>query len=307
MANVKDKVHFGKISTDSFKLRMPLSIVTVLDKNLTSSWLLVNNETGEIDSNFNKKNSFKFSKNGISTYYAIEQQRTKEGHTKSFLTILINSKHLLDNYFEGITKDNIQQIYNSIITQKVVYFSFKDLMTYSACTDVDFKKDGLIKLYDALINECRNRSKQSTQKDKGYRFFNKRDNKGIEWSTRKTTSYKSNPFLKIYHKEIELNNNSFDFSNKYLKNIIYNDVVRIETTVKNNDHFKYLGIENNSLSTILHLTTGEKNHIINNALKLHLEPRVNKPKDNSKMTPTETLFFGFEFLLGLVLAPYLKQ
>jgi hypothetical protein len=58
-------------------------------------------------------------------------------------------------------------------------------------------------------------SKPSKQKDKGYKQYNKKDNKGIEWSVRQSTSFKSHPFLKVYHKETELRNNSKEFKDNY--------------------------------------------------------------------------------------------
>lgn len=284
---------------DSFKIRIPLELVQVKDPNLTASWRLVNEGTGEIDPDYFKSNSLAIKENGKSTRYAIEDQSiNKEGTKRPFLTLLINSKLLESNYFDGIHNGNIMAIYGALMAQNVVSFKFADMLNFGLVTDIDFKKDARSKDFDHIVNELRNISKPSKQKDKGYRSWNYKDNKGIEWSTRKSTSYKSNPFLKLYHKQLELDNNSKEFTSAYLNGIDYSDKVRLETTVKNASHFRLLGIEDNSLNTILNLSNEQKEHIFNSALAKHLEPRIKQLKDSDKLKPMESIIYGL-LMIGL--------
>lgn len=292
VSNSTQKATISKVSIDSFKLRLPLELANIIDDNLLGTWVYVNDKTGETNPYFDKKNSVTVKVNGITTRYAIEQQVGKNKQVNSYLTMLINSKLLESKYFEGITLENIGEIYKAIIKQKVVLFSISDLLKHSNITDVDFKKDAKIKDFDACINQLRDISKVSKQKDKGYRYFNQKDNRGIEWSTRKTTSFKGNPYLKLYHKELELKNNSTEFSNEYLKGQDYNDIVRIETTIKNNAHFRYLGLPENNLENILSLTDEQKETIIQSALSKHLEARVKDLIDNNELKPMEKVLYS---------------
>ena len=84
---------------------------------------------------------------------------------------------------------------------------------------------------------------------------------------------------KIYHKELELKNNSIEFKDNYLQGQDITDIVRIETTIKNNKHLKYLGLPENTLENMLNLTTEQKETILQSALSKHLEPRINDLKE----------------------------
>lgn len=293
MPKISNKPHFSKVSTDSFKLRIPLNLVEVIDITLLGTWQYVNDKTGEVNPYFNKKNSVTIKSKGITTRYGIEQQVGKNKQVNAFLVILINAKILGKDYFQGFTIENIPQVYKELMAQKVVTFNLSDFLKNSYGTDVDFKKDVRCKQWDRVVNEMRTISKQSKQKNKGYSYFNQKNNKGIEWSTRKTTSYKSNPYLKVYHKEIELKNNSLEFKNEYLQGQNIDNLVRIETTIKNNAHFRYLGLPENRLENILSLTDEQKETIMQSALSKHLEPRINNLKNNNELKPMEKVLYGY--------------
>ena len=293
MAKIPNGAQSSNISLDSFKLRIPYDLVEVLDESLLGTWHYVNDKTGEINPYFNKSNSVTIKDKGKTTRYAIEQQVGKNKQVNTYLTMLINSKLLELNYLKGITTETIGEIYSAIMAHNVVTFSLSDFLKVSNITDIDFKKDAKIKCFDTAINELRNISKPSKQKDKGYKAYNKKDNKGIEWSVRQSTSFKSHPFLKIYHKELELKNNSYEFKDNYLQGQDITDIVRIETTVKNNQHLKYLGLPENTLENMLNLTTEQKETILQSALSKHLEPRINDIKETKDIKPMEQIIYGY--------------
>jgi hypothetical protein len=300
------------ISIDSLKIRIPIEYTKIINPSLKGNWFLVNEDTGEVDPKEYKSNSLTIPKDGITTRFAIEKQQTKEQYQRTFITLLVNSKELKENYFQGITKDTIEQVYNSLISHEVIDVSFEDFIKHSECTDVDIKKDARIPIdiYTQSVNHCRTISKPSKSLGKGYLPFNRKDNKGIQWSDRRTTSYKSNPFLKIYHKETELKNNSLLFASKHLQGIDYNNIVRIETTIKNAAHFRHLDIQSNKLKDILDLTQTKLQLVMNNAIKSHLEPRVRKIKDNNKLKPFELIIYGsilVSMQAGVSYESYLKN
>jgi len=290
--NILQKPNYDLVAIDSFKLRIPFQLVQIENKNLEDKWVLVNSNTHEIDESTWKSGTYKVALNGISTYYKIEDQVGINNQITKYLTILINSKLLKNRYFEGITLNNINEVYESIMAQKVVSFTLKDFFNKSAITDVDFKKDSQIKDFKNCIYKLISISKASKSKDIGYRSFTSKDNLGIEFSTRKTTKFLSSPFLKIYHKGVEFKNKSFVFSDKYLQGQDFLDIVRIETTIKNNKHFKSLGLPQNSLEAILSLSNEQKELIIQNALAKHLEPRIQALKDNNELPPMEKIFYS---------------
>ena len=282
-----------KIAIDSLKIRVHLSDVKIINESLQSKWLLINEKTGEQDESFFKANSYKVSKNGISTRFGIENQQTASQKIQPFIVILFNSKLLKDRYFEGITIDNIESLYNDIINMGVVSFTYKSFLN-AECTDVDFKQDGTISIegFSKSLKKIEEFAKPSKKKNQGYKSFNQANNKGIEFSDRRTTSCRSNPFLKIYHKGIELNNKSMKFANDYLSSIDYTDIVRIECTVKNKAHFKYLGINDTTLHNLLNLSLEVKKSIITSAIKKHLEPRVIEIKNQSELKPDKMIIYN---------------
>ena len=277
------------IGVDSLKIRLPLSQVNVLEPTLKGKWRLVHIETGVEDTSVFKDNSLTFREDGITTRFAIEQIFNSE-----FLTILVNSKILKGKYFQGITKDTIEDVYRGLMAYNVIWVDFDTFYELAEVTDVDIKKDAIVPkhIYEQCINECRNISRPSKNKNKGYRFFNQNKNKGIEWSDRRATSFKTNPYLKIYHKETELKHNSSEFAEKYLSHINYDDLVRMEATLKNAKHFRHLGIKDNKLKTLLELSQDKLQSVMSEALKSHLEPRIKQIKDDNKLTPTELIFYG---------------
>ena len=106
--------------------------------------------------------------------------------------------------------------------------------------DIDIKKDFRLEQdeYKEVIKACSIMTKESSNRDKGFRVFKANDNYGIEWSIRTTSKYLTNPFLKIYSKDFELmtptdKGGANDFYNEYLKAFNISNLKRIETTVKN--------------------------------------------------------------------------
>jgi len=285
--------NLGEISIDSLKIRIPIHQIKILDESITSKWLLVNEKTGDIDETYFKENSFKVSNSGISIRYGIEQQQTAKQKIQPFLIILLPSKILGSRYFEGFTATNIEIVYNALISHKVVDFSLKSFLN-AECTDVDFKQDSIIdtKTYQGSISKVKELAKPSKKKNQGYKLYNRSDNKGIEFSDRRTTSFKSNPYFKIYHKEVELTNNSETFARNYLQEIDIADVVRIECTVKNKAHFRYLGIEDTRLQKLLELSPEAKKTIMSSILAKHLEPRINTPKEVEGLKTTEQMHYN---------------
>lgn len=276
---------------DSFKIRIPLALVDIIDDRINTTWLKVADDGEVLEEG--KENKKLYEEDGIKTRFGIEAQRDHEGRVYDYLTILINSKTLKSQYFDGITDDNIDLVYEYLMSLKCVEFSLTTFLK-GECTDVDYKQDGRtdIDTYNRAKRQYASSTKLSKYKDDGIRTFNKKDNSGVQWSDRRTKKYMTNPYLKFYHKEIELTFNSSVFYKKYLNPRDAKDRVRMETTVKNKTHFRRLGIDNTSLSSLLSLTNDQRLHIMRKAMSAHLEPRIHEIKNHSEMKPNQRLIYN---------------
>ena len=281
------------ISVDSFRISIPINLVEIIDSNLTDkvTSLTINADTNEVLTEREvKENSIIKSIDGVPFRFNIDNSFNEKK-----VVILINSKQLFKDYFSGITTDNIPFIYSKIIECEVINIDF-DTFLQQPIVDVDFKRDNIVGLdeYHKSLEIIRNCSKLSKYKDDGCHTYAN----GIEFSVRKTSKYLSNPYFKIYHKEIELNENSTDFANKYLKHIDYKNLVRLEVTVKNKKHFRSLGVESNTLKDILSLSKEVKESMIRIIVRKHLSQRdMIKPERNESLNPTQQVMFDYISLL----------
>lgn len=265
-------------SMDSGKVRIPLSEVELIGDNLGKIHTIVNIETGESFDDF-KKNSEKYNYKGVSVYWRLEDQYDK-GIVIPYLVILLNSKILRDlRYFDGITKDNSKSVYDNIIELGIAKFTYKSFLK-AQCTDVDFKRDDYCKLFGDVILQIKNISKPSALSNRGYNPLDTRKkgiliNQGIEFGKRKTASI-GYPYLKFYHKFIELVYNSGEFYREYIEplNLDIDNLVRTEFTIKNKAHFLKYKITDTSLENILNLDQSILESIMKDILVIHLDKRV---------------------------------
>jgi len=284
------------ISIDSLKVRIAIEKVTVLDEAIFGSKMIVDSMTGHVESEYDQKR-FRHKYDGITTSFGIESQVTSNQKVKEFLVVLFNSKLLHENYFDGIQEKNIKKVYDRIMSLGKVEFSFDAFMDGEA-TDVDYKWDTENDNFEKSLKMLHRHAKLSKKIGIGCNVFSGRLNKGIEFGKRETAS-PSTPFLKFYHKGLELINSSTMFYRKYIKglNMNVNNLVRCETTIKNKKHYRRHGIEDTRLRSIVSLGQEVLQGIASAAIKAHLEPRIMPISTPSNMTPNDTLKFNIITLL----------
>jgi hypothetical protein len=286
----KKSVNINNTEIDSFKLRIPYTLVEVIDSRLEgtkTTWL---NETSEVLKEF-KDNALLIKENGVSIRFGVETiPIDSKGNSSTYVTILINSKLLTNRYLEGITKDNIDVVYNEIMSKNVVKFRLQDMFE-GFCTDADFKTDTEINKvgFNELLNYFKSNAKESSDEGKGCRVFKQHNNNGIQFSNRATTKFKTNPFWKLYHKGVELEFNSLEFNETYLKGIDTKNRIRFEYAIKNNKHLKSLGIESNTLSHLLNLDDATKKRILSETIKTHLIGNMKVLKVKEGIAPMDEL------------------
>ena len=281
----------GSTEIDSFKLRIPYRNVDVTNYRL-EALRTTTFEGGEIETENFKKNALRFENNGIKTKFAIEvMPMDNKGFKKKYLTIGLNSKLLKEKYRQGITKTNIDFVHNAIMQYDVARFDLKTMLE-GFVTDLDFKTDTKATMDE--FQELKKFFKINAKEILNYSSFNSKTNQGMQYSVRETKSYKTKPFVKMYHKELELKYNvkaqSPIFYKAYLKGKEdVKDLIRFETTIKNNAHMKVLGITSNTLSHFLNLEDSFKKDILSMSINTHLESNIKQIKIREGMTPLDEM------------------
>lgn len=272
----------NELSVDSLKIRIPIESVTKVNNAFDEIRHIVTDDA-EIIETF-KNDSYKIDNNGIKTHYLIQDMRVSKTNSNTFLVILFNSKLLQNRYLEGINSKNIRYIYDELIKQGIVYFEY-DVFLKSPITDVDIKRDTYIREYSTMVNVVYEYSKLDKRAHHGCSKFSMKNNFGIQWSDRrKATVY--NPYLKIYHKGIELRYKSVEFYDTYIKNKVDEDYLdycmRTEFTLKNKKHFDKYKIEN-TLSGLLN----KSQVYLMGTLKMIVEKHINRIPKQRNIVPDE--------------------
>ena len=286
---------------DSCKVRLPLEQVKVLNDSLLSHWIPMemNEATGEIreatGAEFKKK-AYHHKEAGISTRFAIEKQITADKSVKEFLTIGINAKMLQRDYFEGITQENLSKVHRYLMSLKIAEFS---LATFRAgeCTDVDYKKDFKCEDVDALTLKLELLTIPKKKKGEGCKRYAQQDNKGIEWSSRKSTAITSAPFVKVYSKELDLKHNSTEFADKHLSDQGANDLTRVEFTIKNKKHFRSYNIDSTALSVVTTIPQSILEQMLQVSMSKHIERATRAREEEEGVTPKEQEMINLIHLL----------
>ena len=275
--------YIGLTSIDSLKLSFAVEDVDVLNMSLLDHKIsqTINTVTGEIESEQTiQQNSLKHQFDNYQIHFAINKLFGKER-----VVILLNSKLLEEFYMNGISKDNIQNIYDKVMSAKIFHVSFEDFNRKGMVSDVDIKKDTLFESteeFDNMTKHLDNSTVPNKRKDMGANRFAQQTNKGIEWNSRTRSTHK-HPFLKIYHKGIESKHSkNLDFFSRHLDLESIKNVVRIEATIKNfsEQGIKY-GLEDNTLVSLLKMTSNQLHEIIEHSVSSNLEQRTPTTKQKS--------------------------
>lgn len=279
-----------KIALDSCKVRIPMDSVQVLNDSLLSHWIPMemNTETGEIretGSDFKTK-AYYHNEGGISTRMSIERQITADKSVQEFLTIGINAKMLKGKYFEGITPYNLHRVHDYLMGLNLAKFSLEALKE-AQVTDADYKKDFHCSDMDALTLKLLILTIPKKKKGEGYQRYSDKDNKGIDWSSRKNTAITSAPYVKVYSKEKDLNHNSTEFKEKNLQGQDVTDLARVEFTIKNRKHFRIYGVDNTALSHIIDLPQETLEQMMKTSIRKHINRPVRPRTDEGGIPPRE--------------------
>jgi len=87
------------IAMDSTKIRIPVRDTSYISENISASWILVNEATGEVKDW--KGKAYFHESNGIKFRLALEKQPGRHGNVREYLTILLTAKMLEGRYWKG--------------------------------------------------------------------------------------------------------------------------------------------------------------------------------------------------------------
>jgi len=262
----------NQYSIDSLKIRIPLSQVQVLNESINHSWVRLNTGTGEIDTeSFKSKAHYHHSK-GYTTKYLIQEVALPHQSPITYLTIGVSAKILESRYQEGITPETLPTLYSQLIDQDEVQFSYESLGK-ALVSDIDIKKDKEYShgAFSTIRKKLERVSIAHKERNRGVRPFTGKDNQGLEWNHRETNSFVKAPYLKLYHKGIELQNKSKEFMQVHLSGQDFTNVVRLEATLKNQKHMNHFGIQGKTLNDIVHLPQEKYHEVVNYALHTNIE------------------------------------
>jgi len=229
----------------------------------------------------------------IPTLYEVRNyyNNTKDiKQVEQYYLIKVTSKHLRNRYFEGITKDNIKEVYQSIMNQNVIFVDYQDFLQ-SVCIDVDFKKDHYNNYYEEVLDKVRLATIPTKEVGTGIETFNKKYNQGFQFGSRKYAT-ESKPYIKYYNKELQTkvsnkNNGMKEFFENYLSEYQeqIKNLYRLEYTIKGKRMFQKLGLSgNNTLIELLNIPSEVKTGISKDILSKHTERIIKPIRINTKLT-----------------------
>lgn len=284
-----------EIYIDSLLLRLPMRYVTVENPCLTDTHrdYQVNENTGEMTPKKYKYKQAEFQplvveKKGYKYEFRVKTwTNPRTGISKQFLYMLVNAKMLESRYFEGIREDNIERIYNGLVSCNVANFNLQDFLENGQCTNVEFCKNFYSENLEYQLNHLKKRIKKSPMQNPNAKLTTKYGELSLRFN-KKESSTPAKPHILIYDKEKELINNSTHFLTTYIKDADITNLARVEFRIKDAKHAKQLGIEDNDLITFLQLSQDRKQELLKTFTGRYLE--AEKVEKQGKLTPTKQIY-----------------
>lgn len=199
--NMKNYQDYWKI--DSCSLTFRVAELDYYDESIHDKWILVNSVTGEEDTSFSRQDYKQIDIKGVRydiKFYCIQNAKTNE--RVRYINIIIYSRQLLNSYFEGITDNNLYNIYSNIMDTGLIGCSFQTFCE-AKVSNIDFAIDSMAKpeqvelIYKQLeslqVSTAKSKPFQIGGRIHSYQFGMRKIGKKIMYSYQK-------PFFKLYSK-----------------------------------------------------------------------------------------------------------
>lgn len=213
---------------------------------------------------------------------------------RDYIIIVPTSKLLLNNYFDGINKDNIKEIYDYVISDNIINLTY-DVFLESGVFDIDICKDYQLNLdrFKALRKVLR-ANVLSEKRNDLLANNNRVESYGVQFRTRKSALLKS-PFIKWYYKPTELESkDTIEFAKlhlyPYYEDVIANGIARCEGTIKNQKHKNRLGIGDvRTLKDLINLSVDDLDRLHKDLIKEYYQRETLILKKTEKMNRNELI------------------
>jgi hypothetical protein len=302
---------------DSLKIRIKLDKVQIIDKRLVEDFIEYYPNIQQLD-NDTEENGYELKKakpltkiiNGVTYRIYVKAFIGQNKQANEYVVLQVSAKMLLHQYFEGITKNNIDVILNNINSLGIIRLT-KETLLDGLVSDIDICINQLIdeKSLKSAFGFIRNfpaHSKKPLIHFISQSQTNGSRNLGIDFNKREKAT-NSTPYCKIYHKGFELLSKSVVFYNSYLspmRSSVIDNLVRYEFTIKASKHKEYLckkgfKADFKTFGDLLNTKPKELLLIAQSGLKHYLEKQT-KSKIDTNQKPTEiVLQYYIENLINL--------
>jgi len=271
-----------KVKIDSLKLTLPQSHVQIIDNKLGEKFQRLYLKTGELEKrmapdtgqledHINLQNHIVDETKGIKSRIALGTW-THGTQISKVVYIQINAKMLKSRYDEGINLENWREVYNHIINLRVVYIDERAFLN-ALISDVDFCHD--FKCNPAELIEFTSRLKALVLPNLEkyiYGQWKKNINVGLQFRER-SKGTPAKPFIKYYHKGLELFYNSTEFYEEFLKEngVNYKETARLEINMKNSAYKKHHNLLHiKTFIDLLEMKEKEKEKILFSSTKKYI-------------------------------------
>jgi hypothetical protein len=235
-----------------------------------------------------------YEQNGIKLRFSrVHLQGNKHFDGGYFVRFVITAKLLKSEYFNGLNSENIHHVIKFINDTGIIEISKKAFLG-SIVNDIDICKNYYQDSEKYTNHLPLLKSFVKTSKAYAVKIFQSKDdsdNKGLIYGENRNAGTWSNPFIKFYNKESELNGKSKLFNKTFLFPLIkqgwltLKDLRRYEISIKNSSHKKSLVsnkiIESEQFKTVGDLyaiSIKDLHNIMNSYLGKYYDkiPRYNK-------------------------------
>lgn len=276
---------------DSFRLKIPYHDCKILSHELDQLYLTINSNTSEIvnerlNNRINVGSEYMKLWIQVRSYNALVQTKHKGTYAnspKKYVVVTIHSKLLKSSYLDRITLDNIRMIYDAVMSYKVFYCDYRTFLN-SEVLDIDFCRNVQIPNWQECKSYILEHLKKTRDLNRGCYEFKGKDNVGLQFGTRDKSTY-TNPYIKIYHKYLELTTKSKQFTEMYLDNAvgIPTDLFRVEFTLRDKKHYKRYGLDS-ELIAMLQIPNYKKEYIASHMFSFQFENGIYKMHEPRKKT-----------------------
>ena len=272
------------IKIDSLKITFPRGLVQIIDNKLGEKFQKIYLKTGELEQRKNLETEemedfISLQNHVVDDTFGIKSRIAlgswvMGNEISNVVFIQINAKMLRDKYDEGINIDNWKMVYDHIVNQQVIYIDERAWLE-GMVSDIDFCFD-----FEASPAELiqSNKMLYSLVLPHLIKYmdtpFSRKTNVGIQFNKREKAT-PAKPFVKIYHKGLELDYNSVIFKDKFLVGQDFSNVARLEVNLKNSKHKMHHKLTHiKSFKNLLEMTQTEKEKVVFEAIPRYINHYV---------------------------------